>query len=316
MVTGCDIPVVQNSKPAIDLLCAISETYTRAKTIMALQFTLTVPAALASSVLMAWQQDWKIWLTSFSISVALLDVLRLQRAQIGLRKRGATLQQMFDAKVLKLPWRPLRCGSVVDSADVFSAAQKFVARAKSTDGMRDWYPVVIGKIPIHLARIICQHASLFWDLRQREHVRGGLTLIMVALALFVFIIALGRGDTVEEMILSVYVPLAPAVIWILREILAQGDAINADERGLIAADQLWKRASQQALTPDELERESLLIQDALFDNRSRSPAVFTWIYNLLRKQREDEMQYKAAEMVAELLATTLSRPPKATLSTN
>jgi hypothetical protein len=51
-----------------------------------------------------------------------------------------------------------------------------------------------------------------------------------------------------------------------------------------------------------LEQESLLIQDALFDNRSRSPAVFNWIYKLLRKRREDEMQHKAAELVAEVLA--------------
>lgn len=255
---------------------------------------------------MAWQPDWKIWLTFYSVSVALVDVLCLQRAQISLRKRGATLQQMFDCHVLKLPWRALRCGSEIDTADVFSAARKHFAPTVNSDRLKDWYPVVVGKIPIGQARLVCQRASLYWDLRQREDVRGALTILLVVLALFIFIIALGRGDSVEQMILSVYVPLAPAALWVLREIIAQRDAIKADERGLAVVDALWKRAVNESLPEKELQQESLLIQEALFDNRSRSPAVFNWIYRLLRQRREDEMQHKAGELVAEVLASNSS----------
>ena len=56
MVTQtCDIPERQNSGHNINLLAAASSVYSRAKSLMAIQFVLTVPAALASSIIMAVQ---------------------------------------------------------------------------------------------------------------------------------------------------------------------------------------------------------------------------------------------------------------------
>jgi len=92
MVTQiCDIPERQNSDYNINLLAAASSVYSRAKSLMALQFVLTVPAALASSVIMAVQPTTKVWLTFFSVTVALTDALFLSRMQTRLRKRGATI---------------------------------------------------------------------------------------------------------------------------------------------------------------------------------------------------------------------------------
>src|SRR6266404_1454459 len=109
MVTS-DIPEKQNSDQLINLLAAASRIYGRAKTLMAIQFVLTVPAALASSIIMALQPKTNLWLTFFSVTVALTDVLFLSTVQSRLRKRGATIQQMFDCALYGLPWRHLRCG--------------------------------------------------------------------------------------------------------------------------------------------------------------------------------------------------------------
>jgi hypothetical protein len=43
------------------------------------------------------------------------------------------------------------------------------------------------------------------------------------------------------------------------------------------------------------------VQDALFDNRSRSPLVFDWVYHLLRKRKQQQMEFKAEELVKEAL---------------
>ena len=303
MVTGCNIAVKQNDEEQINLLAAASRIYGRAKLLMAVQFTLTVPAALASALLMAWQPTWKVWLTLFSITVTLLDVLCLTRALARFKKRGAVVQQMFDCAVFDLPWRALRCGPRVDSEDILADAQDQLRNPKARNGLPDWYPPSVKALPQSFARLICQRASFWWDLRQRDRVRGALTAILSVLAIAIFLIALVRGDTVQQMILTVYVPLAPAIVWILREIIAQRDAIQADERGLATVEALWKQAMERRIDDAEALNQSQLVQDALFDNRSRSPLVFDWIYHLLRKRKQQQMEFKAEELVKEALRT-------------
>jgi hypothetical protein len=298
---GNNLPAIQNTEPQISLLAAASRIYGRAKRLMAVQFALTVPTALFIALLMAWQPTWKVWLTFLSITIALLDALCLNRALNRFKKRGAVVQQMFDCVVFELPWRPLRCGPRVDSEDILTDAQDHLRDSKTRTRLLDWYPLEVKPLPLSLARLICQRASLWWDLRQRDRVRGALTALLAVLAITIFLVALARGDTVQQMILTVYVPLAPAVLWILREILAQRDAIKADERGLAAVEALWKQAMEGRLADEEALNQSLLVQDALFDNRSRSPLVFDWVYRLLRRRKEQQMKFKAEELVKEAL---------------
>jgi hypothetical protein len=302
MVTpSCDIPERQNSEQLINLLASASRIYGRAKALMAIQFVLTVPAALASSLIMALQPKTNLWLTFFSITVALTDVLFLATIQSRLRKRGATIQQMFDCALYGLPWRQLRCGPQVDSEDIITEAKACLRHPKVRPHLVDWYPTAVKALPLHLARLVCQRASLRWDLRQRDRVRGALTLLLSLLAVAILLIALLRGNTVEQMILTVYVPLAPAVLWIIREILAQRESVQACEKGLTHVEGLWNQALSKKLTEEELLQESILVQDALFDARSGSPMIFNWVYRLLRSGQQEQMEHKAAEMVQDAL---------------
>lgn len=316
MVTGCNIPSSQNEERQVHLLGAASCIYGRAKVLMAVQFTLTVPAALVSSILMAWQPSWKIWLTFFSITVALTDALCITRALSKLKKRGAVIQQMFDCDLFELPWHSLRCGSRPDAGEVKVDGLEHIQRTKSQDRLLNWYPPEVGKLPLWLARIVCQRASFCWDLGQRDRVRGALTGLLAFLAIIVFLIALLRGDSVQQMILTVYVPLAPAVLWVLREIIAQRDAIHAVERGLAATESTWKQAMDGSVNESEATRQSSLVQDTLFDNRSRSPLVFNWIYVMLRKRREAQMRVTADDMVTEANARLGSRQQQENQTTN
>lgn len=299
MVTRCSIPSEQNAEPQVNLLAAASHVYGTAKRLMAFQLLITVAAALVSSILMAWKPELKIWLTCFSVSVALLDTLLLSRLLTQLKRKGALIQQMFDCTLFDLPWRPLRCGRKVDSEDILEAARGHLAKAGNKTSLLNWYPPVVGEIPLPWARLICQRASFWWDLNQRGKVRAWLIVILVTLSLLVFGIAIVRGDTVQQMILTVYVPLAPAVLWLFREILAQSDAIKSAQRGLEATEVLWNQSLLCPPGDPDTLQQSLLVQDALFDARSRSPLIFNWVYRLFRTTKEDQMNHKAAELVRE-----------------
>ena len=289
----------QNDDRCISLLAAASSVYSRAKSLMAIQFVITVPAALASSIIMALQPQTKVWLTFFSVTVALADTLFLSRMQSRLKKRGAAIQQMFDCELFELPWHDLRTGAPVDTEDIHAEAKPLLRNVKTRSRLQDWYPTVVKALPLPLARLVCQRASVSWDLRQRDRVRGALRLLLCVLACAIFLIALSRGNTVEQMILTVYVPLAPAVLWIIREMLAQRDAIQSDEKCMRHVESLWNQALAKKAAEEDLLQGSILAQDALFDARSRSPMVFNWVYRLLRSRQQEQMEHKAEELVQE-----------------
>jgi len=303
MVNTCDIHKKQNTDEQINLVAAASRIYGQAKSLMAIQFILTIPVALLVSILMALHPSWKIGLTFLSVSVALLEVIFLSRVQSRLKKQGATLQQMFDCNLFGFPWQRLRWGAPVDSEDVLAAAKAQLREAKARGLLINWYPPGVQALPLRLARLVCQRASFWWDLRQRDRVRAALVVLLAVLAFTIFLIALSRRNTVEQMILTVYVPLAPAMLWIIREIQAQRDSIQADERGLAFVESLWQQAVANKLTDPELFQESLLLQGALFDGRSRSPMVFNWVYRLLRNRQQEQMEHKAEELVKEALGS-------------
>ena len=77
--------------------------------------------------------------------------------------------------------------------------------------------------------------------------------------------------------------------------------LHLTQAGQATVEALWKQAMEKCLDDAEALNQSLLVQDALFDNRSRSPLVFNWIYHLLRKRKQQQMEFKAEELVKEAL---------------
>ena len=75
-------------------------------------------------------------------------------------------------------------------------AKEHLRNPEARSRLIDWYPVIVKELPLTLARLICQRASLWWDLRQRDRVRGALTATLCVLAFAILLIALLCGNTV------------------------------------------------------------------------------------------------------------------------
>src|SRR6266568_4670832 len=89
MAAMCKIPDEQNSDKQIGRLGAFSIFYQRAKIVLGIQFILTVPAAIVTSVIILVSPEVKVWTTFYSITVALMDALVLERIQSHFRKLAA-----------------------------------------------------------------------------------------------------------------------------------------------------------------------------------------------------------------------------------
>jgi hypothetical protein len=301
-----DIPERQNDVPHLGLLAAFSRFYQRAKLVAAIQFILTVPMAVVSAGVIAAEPKAKLWPTFFALTIALVDVLLLERVQLNFKKLAARTQEQFDCELFGLPWRALRVGEKTEVGDVLHAAERFKEKKPFMENLRDWYPPAVGKLPLPLARLICQRTNCWWDSSLRKQYANALLGILVLVVIAVFVIALARAQSVEQMILTVYAPIAPAILWTVREVSRQRNAAEALDKLRGHVDGVWATAMKGQLGREELEAAAREIQDSIFDGRTKNPLIFDWINNIVRPRHQVSMNAKADEMVAEAIASGTS----------
>jgi hypothetical protein len=299
MTSSSNINIHQNSEKQLDQLAAYSFFYQRAKLCLGMQFAVTVPAAVVISIIILLWPEAKGWTTFYALSVAVLDATLLDVIQSHYRKLGARTQELFDSSLLRIEWNALRVGQKPDTEEVFQAASKFKQKSNQVKRLRDWYPPAAGELPLPLARLICQRANSWWDSSLRKSYANSLMGIMILVLITVLIIALVAGNTMAEMLLSVYAPIAPAVLWSIREIRRQHEAVESLDKVKVHVEHVWDDALAGRLSSDALTKISREIQDAIFDGRARNPLLFDWINRIARSKKQITMNAKALELVDE-----------------
>jgi hypothetical protein len=105
-------------------------------------------------------------------------VRHVQRAQL---KIAAKIAEQFDC-TLELPWDNFVLDSKVGPETVHSAAKRHL-HGKKDPQLRDWYPKVVGTIPIHLGRLMCQGTNLWYDAHLRRQYGAWVLAIAVDLCI-------------------------------------------------------------------------------------------------------------------------------------
>jgi len=124
-----------------------------------------------------------------------------------------------------------------------------------------------------------------------------LVAIVSVLVLGVIVGSFFANHLVRDMILSVYLPIAPAVVWAYRECRRQIEAAVGLERLKGEIESFYADAIEGKHNFESATAFSRRVQDMIFDGRSRNPLLFNSIYNLLRNKHEIRMNEKAKEMV-------------------
>lgn len=297
----CNIPEKQNSERSLKHIAAWSHLYGHAKVVAGWQFTLSVPLALAMSLAALCWPAAKIVTTPLALLFGWIDILWLDRFQNDRKKTAAKMQEQFDCELFGLPWNDIRCSAPPESELLNEAAEVF-RRKVSKPNHQDWYPVEVCRLPLPLARLICQRAAVWWDMSQRRKYAGWLAAIVAALAVGVVATSFTADQRVRDMVLSVYVPVAPAVVWAVREYLRQRDAVSGLEKLKSQIERLYADAISGECSFHDLDQHSRSVQDMLFDGRARHPLFFDFLYRRLRPNHEMRMNETAKEMVSDALA--------------
>ena len=293
------IPQDQNTEKQLDRLAAQRELYSVAKKIQMIQMILSVPCVIIWSFLIALIPDLKAYAGLWGMSVTALDLLVFTPWQNSKKEQAARIQELFDCDILQMECAEVKLGDRPDAELIAEFSAKYRNHDPDYDQLINWYPVIVGVLPIHLGRIVCQRANCWWDAKLRRRYANLVIATIVSMTVIVLASGMIGGMTLEKFFLAVLAPLLPAFTWGLRQVRDNYRTAKALDRIKKFSEKLWREALSKEKSIGELRNESRHLQDLIFDNRSRSPIIFDKLYKMLRKEYEEQLNMGAETLVHE-----------------
>ena len=292
------IPQDQNSEVHIRQLRAQRSLYARSKALRGLQVLLAIPVALGWSIAASFFPKLQIWAALWGISVTLLDACVIDIFQETWRKTAATIQELFDCEVLSIEWNEGLAGA--------QPAPEIISKYSRVDdeSLKNWYPIAVGDLPLDAARIICQRSNLSWDAHLRRTYNGLILSLLFIVSVVALVVGLFQGMTLQNFVLAILAPLSPSFYWVIKEYRTQRKAAEISDLLRTRSEKLWSELLAGVVT--DPARQSRFLQDEILENRRSSPSIFSWLYNLLRKRHEEQMNYAAAEMVRKFQSKSIA----------
>lgn len=282
----------------LNLLRARTLIYRYTKNYQAMGLWVSLGFPVVGLVASAFFPSSKPFIAFFALTFSFLEVLLFDRWLRTQLKNAAKLQEEFDCAVLGMDWNTFLVGSRIDPEDVFADACRKLSD-KDEKRLVNWYPLAVKKLPLHLARLVCQRTNLWYDSALRKRYRVVLLTGAILLVAIVGAASLAINFTMTSFVLSTLAPMTPVMIWAFRECNRQAATCELLDRLNEEVKKLWAR-SREGRTEQEISMWSRELQDAIYNHRVSSPLIFDWIYNRLRNQMEERMNAGAEHWVSEL----------------
>ena len=291
------ISMDQNSEDNLKYLKARYAVYRSANFLVSVQIVLTAIVPTAMAVAGIWYTSHKGLFALLGLSIALLDVLVIDRRLGKLSTMAAKLSEDFDCRLFSLPRSNFLVGPGLLPETVREYCQKFPSRKESD--LRNWYPEAVSRLPHYLGVVLCQRTNLWYDSELRQRYASLVKWSGISVFCFSFGLAWWMDYSLQEAVLSVMAPMFPFFAWTIRTYWRQSDVSAAQAKNLSSAETLWKQGSRGILTEEKIWPEIRELQSAIYARRSSSPLIVPFFYSILRPKMEDRMNDAAEQLVKE-----------------
>lgn len=292
-----EIEKIQNQPEMVKIVRAFIVMYNRSKQYQAIVLMLTMLLPVLGGIAAVFGPDLKPFIAILALSFGFIDALLIDRSHKVRMKTAAKLQEQFDCGVLSIEWNKFLVGRQVDPEEVDRESSCKLS-ASDEKRLTDWYPTVVKELPMHLARIICQRTNLWYDRELRTRYRNIISWSVVLIVIVSVVISSATDLTMTSFIITVLMPISPALNWTIREYYRQTDAMRTLENLKSEIEKLWDKALGNA-TIEEVTEASRELQDAIFAHRASSPLIFNWLYKPMRPKMESNMNSGAEYWVKQ-----------------
>lgn len=286
----------QNEPRMLDLLKARRATYDRATLAQVFQLIVVIALPLGLAVLGLLCTESRPWVAITSFFAVIIDAWVLDRRQRLLIGRAAKISEQFDCELLGMDWDAFAAGRQVDPETITSARRSFKGIEEE---FRDWYPAIPPTAPLHLARLICQRANLWYDSSLRRRLGDWLGVAVGIVLGVILLIGLAGHLTLADFSIVLLAPATPFVSWAIRERFRQVDAAAAIEVIKGEAENITALAIGGTASADDCGRWSRRFQSAIYARRVSNPLLLPLMYRIMRDEKEIEMTAGAEELLRQ-----------------
>lgn len=232
------------------------------------------------------------WITIYGVIVLMLQ--NCLAAKISSHKLlAARIQQLFDCCLFQLHWNKALCGDKPQPEEISRNLGK-----EEVDKLHDWYSLEINPLNEVKSALVCMRSNVYYDYGIRRLYMKGMDYMMWAI-LFLLVVAFGIQNTNWwDIVVMGIVPLLPATKW-LYDVHKQNitNLKSLENIKSILASAFDKARNQETINSFDLEQ----IQNFIFIHRKNSFLIPSWVYKLLRKQSEKDMNYSVKQIIQDIL---------------
>ncbi|WP_307745400.1 S-4TM family putative pore-forming effector [uncultured Pantoea sp.] len=303
----------QNEEHNIFRQMAVRRLYSKAKFVNMTNFVFSavIPVVLAVLAVIFRRTDFvtgqKIapYFGYYGIAILLFTLLTGGLVTL-IKKKAATIQEMYDCDLYGIAWNELKCGTRLSREEVFRAARYYIKRPKHKHLFTDWYTKKDYALPELVLALMCQGENIGWDLSQRRILKRFLWSILITS--FVLLLAYGLYSGVRlDNFLYYIVFLLP----LFRHFILQ---LNENVRTLARSEKvksfIEKKLHELKEKPvaDELKlaENVRMIQDEIFSHRASSSPVPDFLHGWYRRFNEEVAQDSFDDLFRELKDVRLS----------
>lgn len=301
------ISETQNQAINIRRLSAQRNLYSTAKFFFALQTILSIPIAVGFALVLVFFNDTQLALIGIkktylqliaaihSLLFLTFDLTILSPHISDLKERAAKIQETFDCEVYSLPWNDILCGTMPDNEEIYMYAKKY-QESSNLENLKNWYSVSSEKLPLSVARLLCQRSNCCWDMFLRNKLLNLLLGTSISLFLALLIIALIMEMSLANTIANLVSPLSPVIAFTIRQRLDHKKSMNRWIKIKSTLDATWQKITTSTPSDSSLTLISRSVQDGIYLVRKDSPLVFDWINRWFHNERQESMDYSIEQM--------------------
>jgi hypothetical protein len=297
-----NIPQRQLERDQLERLAAQRELYSSAKNWYGWQMVITILIPILLAIAALADEQFAIPAAIFGVFSFFIDMYFIDGNIKSRKERAAKIQELFDCDLFGLPISPLKTS---DDIKVEEVLRHYDAHSKipvNIELIKGWYSEEVGKVPLHIARIICQRTNCWWDATLRKRYASFFNMLGVLVLFIVMSIGIIRHMELTSVLLLIG-GLTPFFQFCVKQHNDNADSIKRlDELYSFAAD-IWNKAINECETADVLLLHSRRLQDEIFTHRSNNPLVMNFIYKRFRDNDEVTMNTTAEKLVQEALTS-------------
>ncbi|ALF88738.1 MULTISPECIES: S-4TM family putative pore-forming effector [Ralstonia solanacearum species complex] len=283
----------------IELLAAQRNLYSRAKNIIGLQMVLSGPVAICAAITTIVRPDLKGYVALWGILAVVFDLFVFTPWVKKLRDSAARVQELFDTRVLGLDWNEISVGKKPEPELIHEEAKKYGVGEEKRASLKNWYPLIIDKVPEIFGVIISQRSNVWWDCKMRRKYSFFVRVVLVSIALGLIGYGLYEKKDMFEFLAYIVAPLASTYVFGYRQMMEHSDAADRLDKLRDLSEKVWSDAVSGKDIPT-LKIKCRTLQDQIFDHRKRNPPVFDFLFKWFRDGNEALMNKGAEALVAEI----------------